>query len=264
MKLSDRIKAARKHAGLTQSQLAERVGIAQTAISQLESGKTLRSSYLPQIAEACGVSVIWLASNIGPMIIAPAQAAFFQRQAKENWAALEEGMSMASEMSEQEGSAISELVPISVWDDDTPLDDDEVEIPFLREVELSAGSGRTVIEKSDTAKLRFGKRSLRSHNVQFDQAVCVTVSGNSMEPVLPDGSTVGVNKGQTSITDGKMYALKHDGQLRVKVLYRMPGGGIRMRSFNQAEHPDETYTPEELEKNSIEVLGRVFWGASFF
>ncbi|MBI6948763.1 XRE family transcriptional regulator [Pseudomonas koreensis] len=263
MKLSDRIKAARKHAGLTQSQLAERVGIAQTAISQLESGKTLRSSYLLQIAEACGVSVMWLASGIGGMIMSPEQAAFY-KEAEKQWEEFEEGMNMAYEMNDREAALIEGAVPISVWDDETPLDDDEVEIPFLREVELSAGSGRTVIEKSDTAKLRFGKRSLRAHNVQFDQAVCVTVSGNSMEPVLPDGSTVGVNKGQTSITDGKMYALKHDGQLRVKVLYRMPGGGMRMRSFNQAEHPDEIYTPEEMEKNSIEVLGRVFWGASFF
>lgn len=263
MKLSDRIKAARKHAGLTQSQLAERVGIAQTAISQLESGKTLRSSYLLQIAEACGVSVMWLASGIGGMIMSTEQAAFY-KEAEKQWEEFEEGMNMAYAMNDREAELSEGAVPISAWDDDTPLDDDEVEIPFLREVELSAGSGRTVIEKSDTAKLRFGKRSLRAHNVQFDQAVCVTVSGNSMEPVLPDGSTVGVNKGQTSITDGKMYALKHDGQLRVKVLYRMPGGGMRMRSFNQAEHPDEIYTPEELEKNSIEVLGRVFWGASFF
>lgn len=121
-----------------------------------------------------------------------------------------------------------------------------------------------MIERSTSTKLRFGKRSLRAHNVQFDQAVCVIVSGNSMEPVLPNGSTVGVNMGQKQILDGKMYALKHDGQLRVKVLYRLPGGGIRLRSFNQSEHPDESYTPEEMSENAIEVLGRVFWGASFF
>ncbi|MNJ74106.1 HTH-type transcriptional regulator PrtR [compost metagenome] len=85
-----------------------------------------------------------------------------------------------------------------------------------------------------------------------------------MEPVLPDGSTVGINTGQKSVVDGKMYALKHDGQLRVKVLYRLPGGGIRMRSLNNAEHPDESYTPDQMKENDIEIIGRVFWGASFF
>lgn len=85
-----------------------------------------------------------------------------------------------------------------------------------------------------------------------------------MEPVLADGSTVGVNIGQRQIVDGKMYAIKHDGQLRVKVLYRVPGGGVRFRSFNQGEHPDEIYTPQEMAEKSIEIIGRVFWGASFF
>ncbi len=259
MKLSERIKAARLHAGLTQSQLAQKVGIAQTAISQLESGKTLRSSYVMDIASICGVSLFWLAEGQGPMLRDPALMAAPTKPGN-----ISQGIAPELARHTQDPGVSVALEPISAWDDDTPLEDDEVEIPFLREVELSAGSGRTVIERSSTAKLRFGKRSLRAHNVQFDQAVCVVVSGNSMEPVLPDGSTVGVNIGQTQIVDGKMYAIKHDGQLRVKVLYRVPGGGVRFRSFNQSEHPDETYTAEEMAEKSIEIIGRVFWGASFY
>ncbi|TYO83753.1 helix-turn-helix transcriptional regulator [Pseudomonas sp. CK-NBRI-02] len=156
-----------------------------------------------------------------------------------------------------------DLIPISSWDDETPVDDDEVEVPFLREVELSAGSGRTVIEESSKAKLRFGKMTLRKHSVQFDQAVCVPVHGNSMEPVLPHGSTVAINKAATSVVDGKMYALSHAGHLRVKTLYRLPGGGIRLRSFNREEHPDEEYTAEQMRENEISILGRVFWSAAF-
>ncbi len=151
------------------------------------------------------------------------------------------------------------LGPIDVWDDDTPLDDDEVYVPFLKEVELSAGSGRTAVHQSHKQKLRFGKMTLRRQNVQANEAVCVTVNGNSMEPVLPHGSTVGVDQGCTTITDGKMYALNHGGQLRVKTLYRLPGGGIRMRSYNREEHPDEEYSAIELLKNEIIVIGKVFW-----
>ena len=151
------------------------------------------------------------------------------------------------------------LGPIDVWDDDTPLDDDEVYVPFLKEVELSAGSGRTAVHQSHKQKLRFGKMTLRRQNVQPNEAVCVTVSGNSMEPVLPHGSTVGVDQGCTSITDGKMYALNHGGQLRVKTLYRLPGGGLRMRSYNREEHPDEEYSALDLVKNEIIVIGKVFW-----
>ncbi len=258
MKLSERVRLARKHAGLTQKELADIVGIAQTAISQLESGKTQRSTYLIQIAMACKVNTEWLASGEGSMLAEePITEDFIRRL-------VEAGRGEQMDITADEVIGLQTPQPIRVWDDETPLDDDEVEVPFLREVELSAGSGRTVIEQSTTAKLRFGKRSLRTHNVQFDQAVCVVVSGNSMEPVLPNGSTVGINTGQISVIDGKMYALKHDGQLRVKVLYRLPGGGIRLRSLNNAEHPDESYTADEMVENSIEIIGRVFWGASFF
>jgi phage repressor protein C with HTH and peptisase S24 domain len=101
--------------------------------------------------------------------------------------------------------------------------------------------------------------TLRRQNVQANEAVCVTVNGNSMEPVLPHGSTVGVDQGCTTITDGKMYALNHGGQLRVKTLYRLPGGGLRMRSYNREEHPDEEYSATDLIKNEIIVIGKVFW-----
>jgi phage repressor protein C with HTH and peptisase S24 domain len=151
------------------------------------------------------------------------------------------------------------LGPIDVWDDETPLEDDEVYVPFLKEVELSAGSGRTAVHQSHKQKLRFGKMTLRRQNVQPDEAVCVTVNGNSMEPVLPHGSTAGVDQGCTTITDGKMYALNHGGQLRVKMLYRLPGGGLRMRSYNREEHPDEEYSAVDLVKNEIIVIGKVFW-----
>lgn len=158
-------------------------------------------------------------------------------------------------------SNAEELGPMDVWDDETPLDDDEVYVPFLKEVELSAGSGRTVVEQSHKQKLRFGKLTLRKQGVQLENAVCVTVSGNSMEPVLPDKSTVGVDQGCTAVTDGKMYAIDHDGQLRVKILYRLPGGGIRMRSFNRDEHPDEEYTAQEMIDQGIHIKGRVFWSS---
>jgi phage repressor protein C with HTH and peptisase S24 domain len=126
---------------------------------------------------------------------------------------------------------------------------------------LAAGSGRFVIEESEKASLRFGKRSLRHNGVQFDQAKCVTVRGNSMLPVLRDGATVGVNAGKSAIgdiVDGDLYAINHNGQLRVKQLYRLPSG-IRLRSFNRDEHPDEDYSFQDIQDEQISILGHVFW-----
>ncbi|MEN8619545.1 XRE family transcriptional regulator [Shewanella baltica] len=144
-----------------------------------------------------------------------------------------------------------------LWDGDTPLKDDEVALPFFREVELAAGNGSTFVQENGGCKLRFAKSTLKKSNVDPQHAACVTVSGNSMSPVLRNGTTVGVDTSKKSIVDGEMYAIDHDGMLRVKMLYRMPGGGIRIKSYNNDEYPDEFVQPEQL--NELKIIGWVFW-----
>ena len=231
MEFKDRLKSRMEALGLRATDISEATGVSKATVTFWVNGTNgAKGKNLLSLAKALRCSPEWLSDGKGsPELEPPAKA------------------------------NATMLGPISVWDDDTPLDDDEVYVPFLKEVELSAGSGRTVIEKSSSRKLRFGKQTLRNQGVQFDQAVCVTVHGNSMEPVLPDGSTVGVDRSSVSVKDGKMYAVDHGGELRVKTLYRMPGGGLRFRSFNQDEHPDEEYTAQQLAESGISVLGKVFW-----
>lgn len=72
--LSDRIKLARKHAGLTQKTLADRVGISQTAIHKLEGGGSRSSRKTISIALTCGVDPIWLDTGRGEMALAGASS----------------------------------------------------------------------------------------------------------------------------------------------------------------------------------------------
>lgn len=157
-----------------------------------------------------------------------------------------------------------QLEPVTVWGDEDPLSEDEVSVPFLKEVELSAGPGRTAIAESTGRRLRFGKQTMRSQGIDPANVVAVLVTGTSMEPILPDGATAGVDRGATRVIDGKIYAIDHDGHLRVKQLYRLPSGGLRLRSFNRDEYEDEDYAADEVQRQKIQVIGRVFWGASFF
>jgi phage repressor protein C with HTH and peptisase S24 domain/DNA-binding XRE family transcriptional regulator len=151
---------------------------------------------------------------------------------------------------------------VDTWDSDTPLSQDEVSLPFYTEVEASAGTGQFRVQENHGPKLRFSKSTLSRYNISPENAACIKVKGNSMEPVLPDGATVGVDTASTSIIDGKMFAIDHDGMLRVKMLYRMPGGGIRFRSYNSDEHPDEQYTGDDLQY--IRIIGRVFWSSVLY
>ncbi|MGI9212960.1 MAG: XRE family transcriptional regulator [Methylococcaceae bacterium] len=232
--LADRIKEEMRRCGFTQQQLADKAKMAQASINKLTSGKAKESRKMPRIAAALGVNTDWLATGKGPKHSSPIES---------------NGMRIESNATYLGG--------FDLWGDNTPLSDDEVALPFLREVELAAGSGKYEVIDNNGFKLRFAKSTLRKSNVQADNAVCVTASGNSMEPVIPSGTTLGVDMGCTAIKDGDIYAIEHDGHLRVKMLYQVPGGVLRLRSFNSDEWPDEHYSGDA--RNSIRVIGRVFW-----
>lgn len=64
---SERLMAAMTAAGLSQAQLAERVGISQPAIQKMTSGKTSGSRKMVELARALGVRPEWLSSGGGAM-----------------------------------------------------------------------------------------------------------------------------------------------------------------------------------------------------
>lgn len=66
--LADRLKTARKEAGLSQQELSKAAGIKQPVISDLERGKQQGSSHLTKLAAALGVNAVWLDSGKGPKL----------------------------------------------------------------------------------------------------------------------------------------------------------------------------------------------------
>ena len=152
-------------------------------------------------------------------------------------------------------SNVKEIGSFDLWDRHTPLNDDEYAVPFYQDIRFAAGNGfADDITDYNNFKLRFSKATLRRQGVQYENAVCVVAEGNSMEPVIPDGTTIGIDMGYKTIRDGKIYAINHGGLLRIKLLYNMPNGQVKIRSYNSEEHPDEVANLQD-----IFVLGKVFW-----
>ena len=148
---------------------------------------------------------------------------------------------------------------LSPWDSETPVDNDEVELPLYKEVELASGTGKTAVHEDTKRKLRFSRATLRQCGVIPENAVFATNSGYSNHPLILNGATIGIDRGMTKVVDDEPYAIDHEGHLRVKFLRRIPGGGLKFRSFNSAEYPDEQYTAEELAAQEVKILGRIFW-----
>lgn len=58
--LAERLRAARKKAGLTQVALAKASGVSREAIAQIELGLTKRTAKIMELAKALDVSPAWL------------------------------------------------------------------------------------------------------------------------------------------------------------------------------------------------------------
>nr|DAO85979.1 MAG TPA: Repressor protein CI [Caudoviricetes sp.] len=227
--LKDRLEELMAEHGLTtQQQLADFAGVSKGLVGQWFNGSTgLGAKPLLAFGKKTRFSTQWLADGTGEKY--------------------------QSESKPVESNATAFAV-VETWQDGTPLNDAECEVPFLKEVRLAAGSGSFEASDFNGYKLRFHESSLRRKGINPKDVVCVSADGNSMEPVFPDGATLGVDTSQKHIKDGKIYAINHDGWLRTKILYRLPGNRIRIHSYNEDEHPDE-----EVDASDIQIIGRVFW-----
>ncbi len=227
--LSDRLKLAMRDAGFTQSKLAEAVGISQGAIQKLTSGKMAGTTKLVEIARALNVRPEWLGFGAEPM-------------RAENRAPHRESNI----------PPLSEWSPVDGWDDDTPLPDDEVYIPFYKDIEMAAGHGVENNLDYSGRMLRLSKSTLRRYSAQKENVAGFTLHGTSMLPVMPDKTTVILDMGNKKIIDGGIYGICQDGLCRLKLLYRLPGNKLSIRSYNKEEFPDE-----EADVDSVEIIGRV-------
>lgn len=233
---ADRLKEAMHISGLSQDQLAKLVGVSQPAIQKMVAGRTQGSRKLVEIASALGVRPEWLSSGSGDMRLDGSKP-------------------------HHPDSTIppeSEWVGVDAWDSNTPLPDDEVEVPFLRDIELACGDGSCMDVDYNGFKLRFSKSTLRRVGARTDGSgvLCFPATGNSMEPIIPDGATVAINCDDKKIIDGKVYAVNQDGWKRLKMVYRVGPDRVSLRSYNSSEHP-----PEERSLSEVEVLGRMFWSS---
>lgn len=237
-------KARREELDLTQEDVAKRVTerlpapqkLSQQTYAAFEKGKSQSSKHSTLIADVLNLPMGLVIETMSP--------GTFQFEAN------------PEVRSRQEPNATLIAEPSLVWEEKSPLYD-EVEVPLLKEVEDD--TGRCELQSRGTVKLRIDQATLVQMEIQPTNIICAKVSGNSMDPVIPDDSTVGIDTGRTTVKDGDIFAINHDNQLRVRMLYRLPRGGLRMRCFNRDEYSDEEYSATEIQSENIQILGRVFW-----
>lgn len=157
------------------------------------------------------------------------------------------------------GNSTPEFTQVEPWDSNTPLDDDEVEIPFFKDFSFACGGG-SIGEAiaNETRKLRMSKATLRNLSIMKENAVAATAIGDSMSPTIKDGDTIHVDLGRKNIKDGKIFAICIGGLFYCKRLYNLPLGGVRIVSDNSVEFPEIQLSAQEIIDQQLEVIGWVW------
>ena len=157
------------------------------------------------------------------------------------------------------GNSTPEFAQVEPWDSNTPLDDDEIEIPFFKDFSFACGGG-SIGEAiaNETRKLRMSKATLRNLSITKENAVAATATGDSMSPTIKDGDTIHVDLGRKSIKDGKIFAICLGGLFYCKRLYNLPLGGVRIVSDNSSEFPEIQLSAQEIIDQQLEIIGWVW------
>ena len=138
-------------------------------------------------------------------------------------------------------------------------DKNDIHIPFYNEVLSPCGTKKTRVVEIPGKRVRLDCSILHAADVSAENAICVPMIGHSMSHKIQSGSTIAIDRSLTHIVDGEIYALEQDGMLRIKYVYRQPKDGLRLRSHNGKEYPDEVFSAEHIRALDIRILGWVFW-----
>lgn len=221
--LKDRLKVARKNARKSQLEVAEAIGITQSAYSQLETGRVDSSSHLPSIAKFLGVDSYWLQTGEG---------------------------------STDPLNTLEMLDPVIATDE---LKDQFVWIEVV-EANFSCGTGESIEFHFDAinGKIPFPPSFLKDRNVTEKTMKIIKAKGDSMADFIKDGDLVGINLQQTEVIDGEIYAVYLAGEGMIKQIFKEADGSLILHSLNN-KYRDKVVT-EENGKN-FKVMGRQIWRA---
>jgi phage repressor protein C with HTH and peptisase S24 domain len=133
---------------------------------------------------------------------------------------------------------------------------DFINLP-LYDVRASAGPGLVNVEEVQTGMMSFEYRWLRDLGVNPDSAVIISAEGDSMDPTIPDGAAMVVDRSKRDIKNGCIYVFNVDGDLIVKRVERLIDRTINLISDNIAKYPVRSIASDDA--INLNVVGRVFY-----
>jgi phage repressor protein C with HTH and peptisase S24 domain len=217
--MHERLKKARKHAGLTQEKFGEKLGLKQTQVRDIESGKQKVSAELAELMEKnFYISGWWLLTGKGEMI--PSE---------------------------------SKNLPVA---QNEPHNNDEVSVNYYPDIFAAAGYGAT---NGDSApEIMTVSRSFLFNMFGLTSFVgidIIHVVGDSMEPFIPNGETILLQRTHEA-RNNQVVIARIGGDIFVKRLLRDPLGRWAKLVSDNSLYPDIDLNQEEMQQ--LEIIGIVY------
>lgn len=229
--LPERLKYAREQLNMSQSEVAEAVGMKQPSYYQLESGKTQRSRYINEIANVLNVDVGWLVYGKG-------------KAAKDSEANQADLLA--------EGGVI--LIGGSTK---YPL----VRIPYL-DIKASCGPGYVNEENPEAHTQSFTVEFLRNNSLPTDGKglILMHACSDSMGYTIPHGTLMLVNTNESeydNFINNKIYVFNADGEMICKRAVKNLDGSVVLKSDNADKdtYPDQIISRDTF--SQFRLFGRV-------
>ena len=265
-----RMRLARLLRGLTQREVAEESRIAENSISRYESGSRVpKAASLRMLAHVYSKPVEWFYDEEEEP---QAHAEHLDAEAPDppakvgspsgilSLAQVRQEFSTRFDRLETYIRAQAPVQPIAESRTDydpsnyEPSDRSPVR---LEEVASAAGVGAEVYDETPVGLLWFRNDWLVSHSIDPEQSNIISVRGASMEPTLPDGCSILVDRKRREPQEGRIYVMRTEEGLVVKRVGRDAEGDWQVES----EHPAWPPVPWS---DTTEIIGEVRWCARTF
>lgn len=238
--LADRVRERRKELKLSQLELGKRIGVGQSTIGNIESGRNKSATFLPQLANALGVSAIWLAEGKGEML------------PRSN----DEPTSIDSDTRKKIALA-NALERGDITLEDYAKESNTSALPFYN---ISADKTNNQPTLNATGQRYF------THNEEFaelglspDRAFWCHAIDDSMAPTISRGDRLLIENliGQSlsNIINDKIYLFTWRGEVQCKRLVKQFDGKLLVKSDNSDSHTSALLSPDDIA--TLILIGRV-------
>ncbi|TCK43451.1 peptidase S24-like protein [Paraburkholderia sp. BL8N3] len=144
------------------------------------------------------------------------------------------------------------------WSSRDELPDDPERVWIDRyDYHFSAGDGLIQWEVREKNALPFNRAFFNAKGVKPENAKLLVSRGDSMEPYLFDKDMFMIDSSDQRVRDGEIYAIFYEDEPLVKQVFKLPGGGITLHSYNERKYRDREITADKM--HYVKIVGRVVY-----